>query len=202
LPYAAAKLPYAATPDASNEAWGLATEEGAFLYNPCLGGAKGRCLEQVTPQPPIFWQIPWDGTPTPYAITGALSWSNYTVSSDVLFTNAAGSAGLIGRYDDQARDPKLFDGYQFDLTAKGAWRLAYNTKLYGPTVLARGQVDGIQAGHWYKITLTMIGDQVSASVNSKRVVKVTSALYRAGQAGIESNYNRVQFSKLTVTTAG
>jgi hypothetical protein len=202
LPYAPAKLPYAATPDASNEAWGLATEEGAFLYNPCLGGAEGQCLEQVAPQPPIFWQIPPDGTPTPYAITGALNWSNYTVSSSVLFTNAAGSAGLIGRFDDQARDPKEFNGYQFDLTAKGAWQLADNSKLIGQTVLARGTVVGVQAGHWYKITLTMIGDQISASVNSKRVVKVTNSLYRAGQAGIESNYNRVQFNKLTVTQAG
>ncbi|HEY3905734.1 MAG TPA: hypothetical protein VGM14_17635, partial [Streptosporangiaceae bacterium] len=108
-------LPYTATPDPSNESWGLDTQEGAFLYEPCLGGVTGNCIEQQADQTPIFWEKPLFGNPTPYAIVGDPGWSDYTVSSSVLFTATGGSTGLISRFSDQGNDPKHFDGYQFDL---------------------------------------------------------------------------------------
>lgn len=194
-------LPYTASPDASNEAWGLDTQEGAFLYEPCLGGATGPCLEQMAAQQPVFWQAPTLGIPTPYAITGAHDWGNYSVAASVLLTSATASAGLIGRFSRQATDPKLFDGYEFDLRGDGAWQLLLNSHS-GPTVLATGALTGITPGTWYPIALTLNGNQISASVNGSTVTQVTSSLYASGLAGIESSWDLVQFTGLTVTPVG
>ena len=200
LPYKAQTLPFTTTPDGSNEAALLDTQEGAYLYEPCLGGVSGQCLEQMAPQTPIFWQIPPAGTPTPYAITGALSWSDYTVSASVLFTHANSSAGLISRYGNQAADPKNFDGYQFDLFANGHWQLRTNSWNKFETVLASGTVKGIMLNHWYKLSLNLSGDEIIGSIGTDHVVKKVSSAYKSGLAGIESSYSVVQFNRLEVTS--
>jgi hypothetical protein len=192
-------LPYTATPDASNEAWGLDSQEGAFVYQPCLGGTTGQCIEQAAPQKPVFWHAPQFGTPTPYAIVGDPGWKNYTVSADVLFTSATGSAGLISRFSAQGNDPKHFDGYQFDLLANGNWQLLANAAKAGAVKLASGNVADIMTGTWHALSLQASGSRLLASVDGTQVASVTGARYPAGQAGIESNWSVVQYSNLTVT---
>jgi hypothetical protein len=191
-------LPYTASADASDEAWGLDTQEGAFLYESCLGGPTGQCLQQMAWRKPVFWQSPTQGTPTPYAIVGAHDWANYTVSASVLFTSAPGSAGLIGRFTRQATDPKLFDAYQFDLRGDGVWALLLNSHG-GAKVLAHGSVSGVTPGTWCPIALNLTGNQLTASVNGTTVAQVTSSVYQSGLAGIESNWASVQFKDLSVT---
>jgi hypothetical protein len=191
-------LPYTSTPDASNEAWGLDSQEGAFVYEPCGGGVTGQCIEQQVNQTPIFWHAPLFGTPTPYAITGDPGWSNYTVSAGVLFSGAAQSAGLISRFSHQGNDPKHFDGYQFDLHANGDWQLLQNVSNAVATVLATGNVTGIAPDAWHTISLAANGTQLTATIDGTAVAQVTSSTYAAGLAGIESNWAPVQFNSLTV----
>jgi hypothetical protein len=191
-------LPYSAAPDASQEAWGLDSQEGAFVYEPCLGGVTGQCIEQQVNQKPIFWETPRYGTPTPYAIVGDPGWSNYTVSASVLFSAASGSAGLISRFSHQGNDPKHFDGYQFDLGGNGSWQLLQNASDAVAKVLASGKVTGITQNAWHAISLAANGTQLTASVDGTAVAQVTSAAYSAGLAGIESNWAPVQFNSLTV----
>ncbi len=191
-------LPYTATADASNEAWGLDAQEGAFLYEPCLDGATGQCIQQMAERKPVFWQSPTQGTPTPYAVVGAGDWANYTVSVSVLFSSASASAGLIGRFTQQATDPKLFDAYQFDLRGDGVWVLLLNGRG-GAKVLAHGSVSGVVPGSWYPIALNLTGNQLTASVNGTAVARVTSSVYQSGLAGIESNWASVQFNGLSVS---
>src|SRR5215469_4231714 len=135
-------LPYSTTADgvdASNEAWGLDTQEGAYLAEPCLTAAIGPCLEQMATQQPIFWRNPAFGIPSPYAVVGDPSWANYTVTASVLFPTASGSAGLISQFSSQASDPIHFDGYEFDLLENGTWRLVRNSGEESTTVtLATG----------------------------------------------------------------
>jgi Glycosyl hydrolase family 59 len=195
-------LPYTATPDASNEAWGLDSQEGSFLYEPCLGGAtgvNGQCIEQMAPLKPVFWQTPEFGTPTPYALVGAPSWTNYTVSSDVLFTNSASSAGLISRFTDQGNDPKHFDGYQFDLQPNGNWQLLSNAAKALAVTLAHGTVAGITTNTWHTLALEASGTEITASIDGTQVAQVTNTSYGNGLAGIESNWSEVQYNNLTVT---
>lgn len=191
-------LPYAAAPDASNEASGLATQEGAFIYAPCLGGVAGQCIEQLASQKPVFWQTPQFGTPTPYAVVGSTGWASYTVSASVLVTTAAGSAGLIGRFSQQGNDPKHFDGYEFDLHGDGSWQLLVNNSRALAQVLAAGRVTGIVPGSWHTIALGLNGRHITAEIDGQQVAAVTSSADQAGLAGIESNWAPVQFSGLTV----
>jgi O-glycosyl hydrolase len=191
-------LPYTATPDLSNESWGLDTQEGAFVYEPCLGGITGNCLEQQADQTPIFWQKPLFGIPTPYAIVGDPTWSDYTVSSSVLFAGPGGSAGVISRFSQQGNDPKHFDGYEFDLRGNGTWQLLLNASRAVAKVLASGPLAGITPNTWHTISLAATGDQLTASVDGTAVAQVTNSAYATGLAGIESNWTRVQFNGLTV----
>jgi O-glycosyl hydrolase len=194
-------LPYTAIADASNEAWGLDSQEGSFLYEPCLGGVTGNCIQQMAEQEPIFWEAPRFGTPTPYAIVGDPSWASYTVSANVLYTTTTGSAGLISQFSDQGNDPKHFDGYQFDLLANGTWRLLLNSATAVAVQLASGTVPGVTAGTWYSLSLQVAGGQVTASINGTQVAQVTNAAYGQGLAGIESNWSSVQYNDFSVAAS-
>lgn len=194
-------FPYTANQDGSNQAWGLATLDGAFLYAPCLGGVSGQCIEQTATQVPVFFQVPRLGIPTPYAVVGDPSWSHYTVSANVLFTTTAGSAGLISRFSDQAQDPAHFNGYQFDLTEAGTWTLLSNAQKANATRLATGTVTGITTGTWHTLSLLAHGPTLTASIDGAVVTTQTvniATAYSSGLAGIESNWTPVQFSGLTV----
>ncbi len=200
-------LPYQATPDLSNEAWGLSSQEGAFLYEPCLGGAasQGRqtqCLEQLAPRVPVLWQKPTAGTPTPYAIVGDDSWSNYTVSASTLFTQAGdqtNTASLIGRFGAQGVARNLFNAYEFDLQATGAWQLSrHSATTPAPHVLAHGSLAGFRPGVWHAIALRLQGKQISATVDGTQVAHVTDGAYKAGLAGLGSSWDLVQFDNLKV----
>jgi hypothetical protein len=202
-------LPYTATPDASNEAWGLGTQEGAFIYQRCGGGLDGRCIEQMAGPGPVYWQNPSPGTPSPCAIVGSTGWSDYTVSASVLIPKAADWAGVIGRYSDQTYDvPSEFNGYLLQLWGNGAWRLLRNVGGGGlgtlppprtkPQVLASGKVSGIQPGTWHTISLGMNGGQISALIDGKAVASEQSLAYRSGLAGIASDWAPVQFSRFTI----
>ena len=194
------RLSYRATPDASNEPWGLATQEGAFVYQPCLGGQAGQCIQQQTTSKPVFWSPAMTADPPPpYALTGAPGWASYTVSARVLLPTASASAGLIGRFSHQGGDPVQFDGYQFDLHGDGSWRLARNRSDGPAQVLASGRVAGIQPGTWHPISLRLSGRRITASVDGHAVGAVTSSAYGSGLAGIESSYASVQFTDLTVS---
>ena len=202
-PSAPMTLPYSqgASPDAGNEPWGLATEEGAFVYEPCLGGAtgvNGQCIEQRATQVPMFFQPPQLGPITPYAVVGDPGWANYTVSANVLFTTTAGSAGLISRFSNQGQDPARFDGYEFNLDADGNWQLLANAPTAPPRLLATGTVSPIATGTWHAISLQASGTTLTATIDGTQVGKATSSRWASGLAGIASNWTSVQFDQLKV----
>jgi O-glycosyl hydrolase len=196
-PPAPMRLPYSAAADASNQAWGLATQEGAFLYEPCLGGVSGSCLEQLASQVPIFWQKPKTGTPNPYAVVGSDTWTNYTVSASVLLTTDASSAGLIGRFSNQVIYAKHFDGYEFDLSGDGRWQLVLNA-VATSKVLASGAISGDLLNNWHVLELSLRGSRITALIDGQNVASVTNSAYSAGLTGIESSWTPVQFGSLTV----
>jgi hypothetical protein len=202
LPYSTASATI--TPDASNEGWGLDTQEGAFLGEPCLGtGATAPCIEQMAAQPPVFWQPPQFGLPTPYAVVGDPSWSNYTVSASVLFPSAPGWAGVVSQFSSQGNDPKHFNGYEFDLHADGTWEIFHNAQKGGIRALAQGQLPAgtINLNTWYPISLDVNAGQLTAKVNGTMVTTapVTDTDYKTGLAGISSSWSLVQFNNVTVS---
>jgi Glycosyl hydrolase family 59/Concanavalin A-like lectin/glucanases superfamily len=195
-------LPYRARPDGSSEAWGLASQEGAFIYQRCLGGlgeAGRNCLEQLAGAEPVWWQIPAAQVPAPYAIVGSPGWANYTVSAKVLFTSAAGTARLIGRFGTQGSNAGLFTGYEFDLHASGRWKIARDSSAGAARVLASGRGPPLPPDRWHAVAFSLRGGQLRAYLNGKLLRLVTDPRpYRRGLAGIGSNWTSVQFSDLTV----
>ena len=193
------RLPYRARPDGSNEAWGLGTQEGAFLYQRCLGTASGPCLEQVAGQVPVWWRPPLARTlPRPYAVAGGNRWSGYTVAAHVLVTARSGMAGLIGRFSAQNMTTKQFNGYDLRLDGTGRWQLDRDNSRGRARVLASGTVRGIRAGTWHALALGLHRGTVTASIDGRLRARVHDRAYRFGLAGIESNWTRVQFRGLIV----
>lgn len=196
------KLPYRARPDGSNEAWGLASQEGAFIYRPCLtgpAGPKGDCIQQLADAEPVWWQIPAAQVPAPYAIAGSQGWANYTVSAKVLFTNNAGTARLIGRFGTQGWNAGLFTGYEFDLHANGQWKIARDSDVGAARVLASGRTPKLRPGSWHAIAFALHGGKLQAYLDGKQLGQATDTTpYLHGLAGIGSNWTSVQFSNLTV----
>jgi len=195
-------LPYLASRDGSNEGWGLASQEGAFVYRRCLGGVGGQCIEQEAGQVPVWWHAPAAGTPTPYAIVGGPSWQNYTVSASVLFTSSAGWASLIGRFGSQARDPRLFTGYKASLSATGIWQITRYSDVSGPVIIAHGRLGAFKPGTWHRTSFTLDNSSLSFSLNGKVIKRITDTHWSSGLAGIGSDWDVVQFDGLTVSQAG
>jgi hypothetical protein len=193
-PSAPQRLPYRASPDASNEAWGLGAQEGAFLYTTCLGAAAGPCIEQMAGQVPIWWRPPPTKiVPHPYAVVGGRRWSAYTVSASVLFTTGSGMAGLIGRFNAQNPNTKQFNGYGLRLNAHGHWQLTRDLASGPARILAAGSVSGISTGTWHALALGLHIATITARIDGRMLARITDHTYQSGPAGIESNWTVVQF---------
>jgi hypothetical protein len=117
------RLPYSDSFDSyatGTEAKYLMAWQGAFEVVGCGGGHTGRCVRQMSPQAPITW----DPLSDPHALLGDLSWSNYTVSSDVMLEKP-GYAELIGRATSQGYWDTAtgLDAYHFRVSDTGSWSI-------------------------------------------------------------------------------
>ena len=178
-------LPYSdsfATMDSTNEAKYLAPMSGSFEGAPCAGGVSGTCLQQNTPTDPIDW----NSTSPPYAIIGDNSWTDYTVSSSVLFKNAGSVAGVLGRVGHVAGDTHDFNGYALQLSDGGTWNIYKNNTGGSPTSLAAGTVGTIGTNTWHRVSLAMQGANLTASVDGQVVGSATDSAYGFGPAGLDA----------------
>src|SRR5205085_674673 len=72
---------------------------------------------------------------------------DYTVSTDVLFTRAGSSAGVLDRFSDQGGGGiDNFRGYILRLSDDGSWQLLKNSRYVGVSILASG-VLAVPVGH-------------------------------------------------------
>ena len=85
---------------------------------PCDGGRTGICLSQLVPREPIAWKRTDN---RPFTILGNLDWTDYTVSTDVLFEQP-GSADLIGRLTGMS-GADIPNSYVLRVADTGAWSL-------------------------------------------------------------------------------
>ena len=196
--FADLKLPYLASRDGSNEAWGLSSQEGAFLYRDCQGDLSGTCLEQLAPQPPVWWHVPLSGQPTPYAIVGAANWAGYSVSAKVLFPNSTGTASLIGRFGSQSKYPQFFAGYECNLQMNGRVQIIRDSPSGPADVLRSGSVPALAPDTWHAMTFSLTGKNLKCSIDGKVVVRASDGRYRQGLAGIGTSWALVQFTRLAV----
>jgi hypothetical protein len=190
----------------------LAAMDGAFELAPCQvpDGGNTTCTEQQAAPTPVFWGADNPATTTrfPYAVIGDASLANYTVSSDVLLTQPGTSAGLVGRFSGM-KGPQVgdFDGYLFDVSTSGAWKLTDNSETAGNiATLASGTLAKAPGtGSWHRLSLSLHGGTITASVDGTRVASVTSSTWTAGPAGVEAGaftetWPRAQYSNLSITS--
>jgi hypothetical protein len=205
----------------------LGAEQGAFELARCAVRDRGDriCTEQEAVSRPEFWHTAGSHTSQryPYAVIGADAWANYQVSADVLLPSRHSSAGLIGRFSCREETPNAaaFDGYLFNLSATGAWSLTRNVNpeptaadsgcASGPTrpqTLASGRLAKAPIlRRWHRLSLSMSGSTITASVGGVRVADVANSTWTSGLAGLEAgafsgSWPRVQYSHLAVTPLG
>ncbi|WP_273652889.1 ricin-type beta-trefoil lectin domain protein [Cellulomonas fimi] len=193
-------LPYSDTYDGyalSSEAKYLMDQEGSFEIVACGGGRTGRCVRQMSEQTPIKWTS--QGA-EPYTLLGDTSWTNYTVSSDVLLEKS-GYAQLIGRaasYQFQA--PANLTAYYLRLDTGGAWSIRRNDTSGNARTLASGTVAALGTGRWHRLALTFDGGTITAAIDGTTVGSVTDYTSGAGQVGYATGQGvTAQFDNLTIT---
>jgi Glycosyl hydrolase family 59 len=202
----------------------LAAQQGAFELARCAvrDGGDRICTEQEAAAAPEFWHSAGSiaSTRYPYAVIGAGNWADYKVSADVLLPGSRSAAGLIGRFSCRATTPNAgaFDGYVFNVSATGSWSLTRNANpepglpatgcTSGPTlteVLVSGHLARpLELRHWHRLSLSMSGDTITASVDGVVVADLTDPTWASGLAGLEagaftSAWPHVQYSHLSVT---
>ncbi|WP_344445068.1 RICIN domain-containing protein [Kitasatospora nipponensis] len=170
---------------------------GAFETAPCAGGRSGNCLRQQAQSTPIRWTD--ESADQPYALMGDLSWSDYTVSADVLLEHA-GTAELLGRVGTQGRNNNGLNAYNLRVGDNGAWTLLKSDTSWSFSTLAAGTVPALGTNTWHRVALTFQGSTLTAKLDGVTLTTVTDAGYGAGQIALGTGgYYSAQFSNLTVT---
>lgn len=200
-PPAAFPLPYADnfdTTEFGRSAKYLSDQDGAFEAVDCQGRG-GRCLQQQITEKPI----PWGPRPNPFAIAGDIKWEDYKVGVEVLLPKE-GAATVQGRIDSanlfKDNNALYPSGYVLKVEASGAWSLLSAQFKHSPQVLAEGHTE-LRSG-WHRLELEFSGATVVAYLDGSRIASVHDTAHSAGMFGIGSNWAKVQFDDLKVSTRG
>jgi hypothetical protein len=192
-------LPYSDSFDgysSGSEAKYLMDWQGAFETVACGGGRSGECVRQMSAQTPITW----DTLSDPHALLGDLSWTNYTVSSDVMLEES-GYAELIGRANTQSYTGAAgLNAYHLRVSNTGAWSIL-NTNTSGTvTTVASGTVGSLGTGKWHTLALTFSGSTITAAVDGKTVGSANDYTWGSGQVGYATSQGETaQFDNLSIT---
>lgn len=111
-------------------------------------------------------------TATLYTQSGVVYPDDYEVSLDLFRLSAGGySAGPIGRVSSSS----AFYHARYD-TNSGAWQLYQ----FGPAVLLGSWSESVAVGAYRRLTLRMVGDQISMLVDGVERVTATNSVHSAG----------------------
>jgi hypothetical protein len=193
-------LPYSDSFDSypvAGEARYLMDMQGSFEVVGCGGGRTGQCVRQMSDQTPIIWT---SQLAEPYTLLGDLSWTNYTVSSDVLLEKA-GYAQLIGRASAYPHEsPANLDAYYFRVTDTGSWSILSNNTSGTLRTLASGTTSALGTGRWHTLALTFSGSTITGIVDGRTVGSANDTTWGSGQVGYGTGQGvTAQFDNLSVT---
>jgi hypothetical protein len=189
----------------------LAAQDGSFELEPCAVrfGGNSTCTEQTTRATPVFWHG-FKSQPAryPYAVIGDDSLRDYTVSVETLLTQAGTSAGLIGRFSGRGFHAGYFNGYVFDVSSTGAWRLIKNDESgIVATLLAGALPNPLGTRTWHRLSMSVSGNTITVSVDRDKVASYTDATapWTRGLAGLEAGafthtWPQAQYSNLSITS--
>ncbi|WOX07491.1 galactosylceramidase [Streptomyces sp. N50] len=166
----------------------LATMEGAFDIQPCVG-RSGNCVQQETPARPLEWGG-FNSDTRPYTAGGSVNWTNYQVSADVM-NKVSGSAGIAarvqnaGEQQNNGEDPSKVKGYWFSLRDNGGWSITRSDFSDTVVTLASGTVSSAAGtGSWHHLSLSVSGASITGAIDGTTVGTVTDGSYSAGKVGL------------------
>ncbi len=162
----------------------LSDQKGTFEVAAAPG--RGKAVKQIVTRPGYVW-VYTKTAPKPYSVIGDASWSDYSVSADVLIDS--GDVELGGRFDADMTNLS----YRFSLDKSGAWRLLYRDKT-----LASGAIAGFEGAAWHRMTLSFAGDRITAALEGKSLGQATDSSAKSGLAYIASTYHPNLFDNLTI----
>ncbi len=196
---AALGLPYSDTFDGDatgSEAKYLMDWQGAFEVTGCGGGRSGQCVRQMSAQAPITW----DPLTDPHTLLGDLSWSNYTVSSDVLLEKP-GYAELLGRANSQSYTGAAgLNAYHLRVSDSGDWSILSSNTNGTVSTLAHGTTAALGTARWHTLALTFSGSTITASIDGTQVGTANDFSWGAGQVGYATSQGETaQFDNLSIT---
>ncbi len=200
-PPAALSLPYSDNfqgYSVGQEARYFSDQNGAFEIAPAGGGRSGLVMRQMAPIAPHNWENPSD----PYSLLGDVTWSNYTVTCDVLLEQA-GYVEIMGRVGTIQRSPASINAYYLRVTNAGAWSILKNSINGTITTLNSGSIAAFGINTWHTLALTCQGSTMTAKIDGTTVGTATDTSYSTGQVAIGvSGWQNAQFSNFSVMAAG
>jgi hypothetical protein len=181
--------------DRGQEAQYVSDMQGAFEAQPCAAGRSGMCLQQMAPITPIEWQQDSDA----FALVGDPTWTNYKVQTSVELAKP-GTVELIGRAGTQTRPQSHQQGYYFQISNTGSWKLLKSDDNGNRTTLAQASVPALGLHDWHTLALSFDGAIITAYVDGKAVGVIQDSSYTAGQVGFGIvGYATDQFDNLSIT---
>lgn len=151
-------------------------------------------------QQPIRWSDA--GLMPPTTMVGDPRWwGNYTVRAQVLLEDP-GYVELIGRISGQATHDTAFGGYHLQVGTDG-WKLySEDPATQSRTILASGNAT-IDTGSWHEIALKMHGNQISVSLDGKRLTRIQDMRQHVGNVALRvSKWDNAQFDNVKIIPIG
>ncbi|HEY8455101.1 MAG TPA: family 16 glycoside hydrolase [Actinopolymorphaceae bacterium] len=140
------------------------------------------------------------------ALTGSTGWRDYTVSADVQITSSGGNAGVLARVTDPGVGADSHHGYHafFDVNTQ---QLVIARQEYAYVPLASVPiVGGARSGEWYRLTFTVDGSKLSASLTPAGGGEVTKVSvtdpydsFPHGLVGLRHHAGTASYRNVTVT---
>lgn len=141
----------------------------------------------------------WNGG-DPITTIGDMRWSNYTVSTDVLFEDVQGAYATVGvREQSGTASGQNAAAAQLRITPEGTWQLLrFGSQVAQGAIPAEAQFNK-GAGVWNTIALRAAGDTYTAYVNGVQVTQFQdNAAQVAGRIQLGSAFTFTQFDNLRV----
>jgi Glycosyl hydrolase family 59 len=167
----------------------LSDQHGTFEVAARPDG-KGKCLAQTVTQQGICWR-PYD---YPQTIVGDIGWKDYRVSVD-FFLPGMGSAKLWGRAQGFDWGDRPYTGYGIEVGHSGNWTL-----WAGEKTLASGK-SSAGSGAWHHLSLSITGEQLTATLDSSRLAVVNDGSIRNGLVALGTGWNQALFGNLSIEDA-
>lgn len=137
----------------------------------------------------------------PVTLIGDFRWTNYAVSTDILFeTNSNTAYAVIGiRQTGGSHDLLESSGYALKVYSDGKWRLYKKTMRIGSGVCDDSEFQS-GANQWNNIKLKGAGNIINAYINDVLVCSYADKTpITAGRVALGSSFTFTQFDNLEVT---